>query len=83
MNKIDIVKTQIEIIKIKLAFFVSVIGSAYLLLVNDTDKITKIIDEKIAYFIYFILFLYGIIGIIINIYHLNDKYKELEEWKLQ
>ena len=74
---IEKIKLQIEIIKIKLLFFVGVVGAGSYLL----DKIETY--EK--YFNHFVLLggsygllLYGSMGIIFNMILLNKKYTELD-----
>jgi len=72
----DRLKLQIDILKIKLAFFSSLTGgTAYIIL--NVDKL-DFLNKPILYTIFASLLLYGALGVFINISFLNEKYKELE-----
>jgi len=73
------IKLQVDILKIKLTFFTGLSGGISYLFLNIYKL--QILNAYILYFLFVILFLYGLVGVLLNISFLNDKYKELEEWK--
>ena len=73
------IKLQVDILKIKLTFFTGLTGGVSYLFLN-IEKL-QLFNANILYFLFVILFLYSLVGVFINISFLNDKYKELEEWK--
>jgi len=73
------IKLQIDILKIKLTFFTGLTGGVTYLFLNIYKL--HVNNASILYLLFIVLFLYGLVGVLINISFLNDKYKELEQWK--
>jgi len=73
------IKLQIDILKIKLAFFTGLAGGVSYLFLH-IDKL-KIFNLHLLYALFVIIFIYCFVGVFINLSFLNDKYKELEKWK--
>jgi hypothetical protein len=77
---VEIIKAYIEIVKIKLVYFSSVLaGSAFIFL--NFEKVVKFLNEYLIYLFLLILFIYGIIGIMKNLIELNSYKIKLGETK--
>jgi len=73
-----VIKAYIEIVKIKLVYFSSVLaGSAFIFL--NFEKAVYFLNEYAVYFFLLILFIHGIIGIMKNLIELNSYKVKLGE----
>ena len=69
---------QIDILKIKLTFFVSLGGGSFYMLINMYKFIEKLEFGLIIVGILSLALMYAFIGVFINLRELNKKYKEIE-----
>ena len=71
------IKSQIDILKIKLTFFSSLVGATVYLFLNIFKL--GVLDIYLLLFVFVALLIYGIIGVFNSIVGLNLKYEELSD----
>ncbi len=74
---IEAIKVQVDILKVKLAFFSAVIGVVGYIGAHFT-LLQRFANQYIVYSILIALLVYGSLGIVYNVVQLNRKYEELE-----
>ena len=74
---IEAIKIQVDILKVKLAFFSALMsGTIYLFL--RFHYLEKFFNTYLLFFCFILILLYGIVGALTNLFELSKKYKELQ-----